>query len=338
MSWDRLSPAASASLSSAPVRANFQGIDESNWGPNWIMDPYFVNWPEGDDEPPAHYGALVGAGLAIDRDTVDFQSNGMACNLTVDSADGYLPQTIFASGDLPAYYQGKDFSFAVAVKTATANLAKMGIYDGVDVSYTTALHTGGDSWEWLVGTRTLDGSADELEVRFQVDLAGAPGNATFDLPVLIPGLIPPKRFIPCPVSEGVLYYPIVGSVAVDTNKFRYLGGRPFLVRNVTLHLDTVNTDAALIVDVNHWDGSAMQSMFSTKPQIADAAATKAGGANPDGTHRYRCFGSHKDDESETDTLLSVDIDQIGSTIAGADLEILIRAIQFQRPWGALAAF
>jgi len=335
MAWDRLSPVASSALASAPLRANFQAIDLSNLAPNWVQDPFFVIWAAGDAVVPSHYNALQGAGLAVARDTTNHRTNSMACKLTLGSADGYLPQTLFPAGELPILYRGMDVSFGCFIKTSTALLAKVGLYDGVGTAFS-GLHTGGGGWEWLAGTRTLAGAATELELRLQVDIAGTAGNATFDLPTVVPGSIPPQNFLPCPILEGAMIFPVPAAVATATNKGRFIMGQPFLVRNVTLRADTAPTGAGLIVDVNHWDGSAQQSMFSTKPTIA--ATAKNGGLNPDGTYRYRCFGGQKNAESDTDALLTIDIDQVGSTVSGSDLDILIRAIQFGSPLGMMRSF
>lgn len=338
MAWDRTSPAASSALSSSPVRSNFQALDQSNWGPNWCMDPDFLIWAAGDAVSPTHYGTLVGSGGSVARDTTDYQSNGMAMKVTLGSQDTYVPQTIFSSAEFPTYWRSKDFSFSCAVKTSTASLAKIGIYDGVGTTFS-SYHTGGGSWEWLTVTRTLDASATELEIRFQSDIDGTSGNATFDLPVFIPGPIPAQHFIPCPTVEGTLYFPVAGTISTGTDKFRFNPAYPMLVRNVTLRADTAPTGAGsnVAVDVNHWDGSAMQSMFSTTKAEIDPGNNN-GGRNPDGTYRYRCFDGQKNNESETDAHLSIDVDEVGSTVAGANLEILVRVLQYQRPHAAQKAF
>lgn len=331
MAWDRTSPAASSALSSSPVRANFQAIDSSNWGPNWCMDPYFLIWAAGDAAPPTHYGAVVGSGGSVARDTTDYQSNGMAMKITLGSEDTYVPQTIFSSSEFPTYWRSKEFSFSCAVKTSVASLGKIGIYDGVGTTFS-SYHTGGGSWEWLTVTRTLDASATELQIRFQADIDGSSGAVTFDLPTFIPGPIPPQYFLPCPTLEGVLYFPVVGAFATETDKFRFNPEYPMLVRNVTVRVDTAptGTGSNIAVDANHWDGSAMQSMFSTTKAEVDPTEN-SGGLDPDGTYRYRCFAGMSNDESETDAHLSIDIDEVGSTVAGSDGEILVRVLQFQRP-------
>lgn len=339
-SYDRTEPAASSALASSPVRGNFQALDYSNLAPNWIEDPLFVVWAAGDAASPSYWGALAGTGTAVARDTTNYLSNGMACKITLGSTTGYLPQTIFAVGELPASYQSKEISFGCWVKTSTASLAYIQVYDGTDTTSSSAggssgTHTGGGDWEWLYGTHTFNAAADELEVRLVVDIAGSSGNATFDLPTLIPGAVAPQDFLMCPTLEGSLVFPIEGAVSTDTIKFRFCGSRPFLVKNVTLQAQTAPTGQALIVDVNQWDSSA-QSMFTTKPQIAAGGTT--GGANPDGTYQRRCFQAVIDNDTEDEAMLTVDIDQVGSSAAGSDLNIYVRTLQFQSPCRAFRAF
>jgi hypothetical protein len=259
----------------------------------------------------------------------------MAAKLTLGSTDGYLPQAIFKAGELPAYLQGQPFSLGVFIKTSTALLAKAGLYDGVDSSFT-SVHGGGGGWQWLTVTRTLDAAATELELRLQVDIAGSAGNATFDLPTVIPGPIPPQLPLPCPAKEGTIIHQIRQAVSVGTDLFRFRSGRPYVVRNTSLAIKTAPTGSALIVDVNKWDGAAWQSMFTTKPQIAISATE--GGAEPDGTYENRCIGEGNNTDARTDRELNIDVDQIGSTVGGSDLNIYVRTIQFESPARALGSF
>ena len=316
MAWQRTKPAASADLESAPVRGNFQELELSNLG-NCMPDPYHLIWPAGDAAAPAGW-TLAGSGGAVARITSagNHLGGNMAVQLTLGAANTTLTRTLIPAGSFPTELQGKDVSIGVAIKTATASLAGVRIYDGVTMHEhaTTPYHTGGGSFEWLWVTATLDASATELSVVYYLDIGASSGNAVFDLPTFVLGGIAPQRFLPPRINEGVLVYPVVGDVATETDKFHFLAGLPFIIRNVTVRCKTAPTDASLIVDVNHWDGSAFQSMFSTRPTLA--TTEKNNGANPDGTYRYRCFDGMKDDDSVTDCLLGVDIDQVGSTLPG----------------------
>ncbi len=309
---------------------------------NLFPDPYFLIWPAGDAAAPAGATLSKDGNSALARNTTIPYIGGMSPELklgTTATVSTKLKYTIFSS--LPTELRGKFVSLGAAIRSATASLGQLELDDGGTSGITkSAFHDGGAAWDWIAFSHQFTANATKLDVSLVADIGGqgaAEVTALFDALTLILGPSPPASFIPTPSTEGALVFPVPGAAATATDKFRFLGGRPFLVRNVTLRAKTAPTGAALIADVNHWDGSAFQSMFSsTKPQIA--AAAKNGGKNPDGTYRYRCFDSQKDAGSETDALLSVDIDQVGSTVAGSDIEILVRVLQFQDPLAGLKSF
>lgn len=79
------------------------------------------------------------------------------------------------------------------------------------------------------------------------------------------------------------------------------------VSSVSLRVKTAPTGQALIVDINE-NGS---TLFSTRPQI-DAASTTGGGS-----------ASFSDTTLAPGSVITVDIDQIGSGTAGADITIML---------------
>jgi len=259
----------------------------------------------------------------------------MACKMTVGTTDIHLQQTLLPAGTLPSFYQGQTVSFGVWCKTSTADMAAAQIFDTFGATQTPA-HSGGGGWEWLSATHTFNASANMLDFRLRLlGAAGAGATATFDLPTVIPGPIPPQDFLPGIAKEGVLYFPFNGTVSTGIALARFISNKPFIVTNTTLNTITAPTGASLIVDVNHFDGAAYQTMHATKPTIAISGT--GGGADPDGTYRYRCFKGAENTGSITDALLGVDIDQVGSTVAGSDLIVLVRVLSFESPAYALLA-
>jgi hypothetical protein len=117
--------------------------------------------------------------------------------------------------------------------------------------------------------------------------------------------------------DGVLAVPIeaytfsvTGAVAVATGKSRiYLEG-DYVVETVRAAVNTPPTGAALLVDVNK-NGTTIYADQSKRPSIA-AGANSAVGNNPDVT--TLAAGDY----------LTVDVDQVGSTVAGADLTVTVR--------------
>lgn len=331
MAWDRTSPATNSALASAPVRGNIQALDEAIGSQNLYTDPKYLIWPGGDAVAPAGT-SVTGTGGSIARSTTTFKAGGMAPQLTMGSANTRLVKALLAS--LDASLRGMSISVGCYVNTVTASLAAIEIDDGVGQTLS-SFHSGGSGWEWLTATRVLDAAATKLEVNCYLDIGASAGNAFFDEMTVLLGPIPPQFPKPCPHAKGTLYIPRGGVQAVATNVFRFLGAEPFRVENTSLRADTAPTGAALIADVNHWDGAAYQSMYATRPQIA--AAASAGGADPDGTYRYRCFEKSRNTDGDTDRLLNVDIDQIGSTVEGEDLEIYITVLQYHNLLADLGA-
>ena len=126
--------------------------------------------------------------------------------------------------------------------------------------------------------------------------------------------------------------------AVGTDKRRYFPRRPGLVMDAQLWLNTVPTGSAFIVDVNTWDGSALTSMFTAggRPQIAISA--NGGAAQPDGTYARRCLAAHYGATRVTGSELTVDIDQIGSTVAGSELSVSLMILHYRRMLDSLLGY
>lgn len=78
------------------------------------------------------------------------------------------------------------------------------------------------------------------------------------------------------------------------------------------HLGTVNTGATFIVDVNK-DGTTLYTTQTRRPIIAISAATKTSTETATADITGLPKGS----------VISVDIDQIGSTVAGSDLTVSV---------------
>ena len=117
--------------------------------------------------------------------------------------------------------------------------------------------------------------------------------------------------------DGVLAVPIeaytfsvTGAVAVATGRSRiYLEG-DYVVESVRSAVNTPPTGAALVVDVNK-NGITIYTDQAKRPGIA-AGTNSATGNNPDVTSLVA--GDY----------LTVDVDQVGSTAAGADLTVTVR--------------
>ena len=314
-------------------KASTGAIAQTVGAKNLFPDPYVVMWPAGDAAAPAGATLTQDGNSALARNTTTYLYGGMAPELklgTTATVSSTLKWVLFSS--IPASWKGKTIGIGAAVYSATGSLGRLQIQDGGTGGTTSsAYHTGGSTWEWISFTHTIASDATKLEIYLEGNIGGqgvAEVSAIFDGISITKGPSPPTDVVMPVTVGGRLHFGVItGNVATNTDQFNFDATQPWLVTNVSLRAGTGPTGAALIVDGNHWDGTVWQTMYSTRPQIA-AAATE-GGADPDGTYRYRCFKGRKDTDSLTDGLFNVDIDQVGSTLTGADLQVDVAILQFQ---------
>jgi len=343
MAWDASKPVTDSQGSSAEIRAAFAAVERSLDGVNLQPDAMFKIWAGGDAVAPTLY-TLAGTGAACARigtglgDTgVDAGGTGpigesgarFAAKITYGSAAATMGRTLLASVASGDYFRGRSFSMGALVRSSVVSASRLEIYDGVGSAYS-PYHTGGGLWEWLTVTRPLDAAATQLLWRLRMEGAG---SASISGPTPTFGEIPAKVFLPGRVARGKIGFRIGGDVAVGnaaagSEKAFFRGNVPFIVTRVDLGARVAPTGANLIVDVNHYDGSVHQSMFTTKPTLV--ATNKTGFAVPDGTYRYRCFNGLLA-SGETDRWLTCDVDQVGSTLPGSDLAIELEVLQYGSP-------
>jgi hypothetical protein len=107
---------------------------------------------------------------------------------------------------------------------------------------------------------------------------------------------------------------IQGTIAVGTNIVpRFILPRAGTIQKVTAYCETAPTGASILVDIKK-NGNAGQSIFSGFTRITIAAGTNANSQ----TSVHATYGTLAADDT-----LTVDIDQVGSTIAGADVSLTI---------------
>lgn len=105
-------------------------------------------------------------------------------------------------------------------------------------------------------------------------------------------------------------FAITGTLSVVTGKSRiYLEGN-YTVETIRASVNTAPTGATILVDVNK-NGTTLYTTQSARPTIATSGFT-ANGNSPAVT--TFAAGDY----------LTVDIDQVGSTIVGSDLTVVVR--------------
>jgi lipopolysaccharide export system protein LptA len=125
--------------------------------------------------------------------------------------------------------------------------------------------------------------------------------------------VPIQRKIGLPVDASwecaVLSTSGVLIVRTGTGRFPIKGGT-FTIQTVAVMVNTAPTGASLIVDVNK-NGTTIYGTQSNRPTIA-ASGTSA------------TVGAHSVTSVTDGDYLTVDVDQIGSTVPGSDLTVVVR--------------
>lgn len=301
---------------------------------NLVANDTFLIWPAGDAAAPAHW-TLAGSGAAVARtgsglgDTTR-KVGSFAAKVTYGSATATLTQAlldsaVFGTADI---LKGL-YSIGVGcwVWSATGSIARIGVTDGVTTTRS-SYHTGNSAWQWLPLTaiHPISGSGTKLEVFCEV---GGAGSAYFSGFTSVLGNYLPSLWIPSEKVRGSIMLPVAGTLTTGVKGY-YAPARPILISDVQLFAATAPTGAKLIVQVASWDGAAFQNMFTTPPEVEISGFH--GNAVPDGTYRYRCLSSqHASAAPAAGGFLRTEITQVGSTIAGADLFIHIRGMQYKQP-------
>lgn len=107
---------------------------------------------------------------------------------------------------------------------------------------------------------------------------------------------------------------IQGTLATGTNVVpRIVFPKACKILKVSAYCETAPTGASILIDINK-NGNAAQSIFDGSTRITIAATTYEDSE----TSFHATYGALAADDE-----LTVDIDQVGSTVAGADLSITI---------------
>lgn len=116
-----------------------------------------------------------------------------------------------------------------------------------------------------------------------------------------------------PIGVRYYTYTVAGDLTVDPGVFRIynLTGKVLIISQVHIAVNTVPTGATILVDV-HENGTTIFTVQGNRPSIGIGSNTG--------------FSVVVDDSSwASGNYLQVDVDQIGSVAAGADLTVTIIA-------------
>lgn len=326
-----------------PVNLLTNDIVAQTFPKNLVGDAEWLLWPNGDAAAPA-YATLGGAGAAVARtgsglaDTTAPEYGRWCMKLTSGGgAAGSLTKTIIPASLVSrlaglSKFVGGDAVVPNAIvigriKCSVGSVARLDIDSGA-MSSSSLDHSGSGAWETIFAAVPISGTMTKLDFSCVVAAGGA---AAYFAPiaVVITRFPSPRLFLPGEWVRREYDFQIAGNVTTGARKFGHHPRRAGIVTDVQLSVGTAPTGQALIVDVNTWDGAALTSMFSTRPQIADGATD--GGAAPDTTYARRCLYPHFGATKVAGGLMTVDVDQVGSGAPGADLTITIGVLEPVRP-------
>lgn len=302
---------------------------------NYILDPLMLVWAAGDTAVPTCFAesgtaatyTRCGTGLG------DTSRKFGDWSLKVAAAAGGASKVKQAI--VPTYDDGLDsttWAFGAWVKTSDVDSVRLVIDDGATTS-TSSYHSGGGAWEWLTVEHTISASATKFEVYFQVNASKTayisgwtlqPGDTALGQPIA-------GRYGAFLVGIGA-----TGELAVADGT----GGRKFwrlpypcYFAGLAGAVNTAPTSQAITFDCDKsTDLSSWNAIYSTKPDIDAAAKEIDGGARtePDGTYQYRCF--------DASDYIRLNIDQVGDTTKGSDLEGDLLFITPLRPVLGMAGY
>jgi hypothetical protein len=304
---------------------------------NVVLNETFIIWADGDSAAPTGW-TLAGTGAAAARagtglgDTTrkvgDFCAKLTYGSATLTLSQDVLPTAAFSRVD---YLRGTTVGFGAWVKSAVANQARIYVTDGVTTTYS-SYHTGAAAFEWLSLTHVISGSGTKLTVGISVE-SSAGNPAYFSGPTLLLASLAPTNWRPTPNIVSTVGWTLQGSQTVGTTKGAYIFNRMAFVKYIQCSLQTAPTGSTTFkVDVNRTATTMLASA------VTFTAGDKATAKAPDGTYSQRCFpGTNLASGTTLTDQLSFDIDAVGSTIAGSDLNVLVRFLEFVDPFESVKA-
>ena len=237
-------------------------------------------------------------------------------------------------------------SFGAYVKTSIASHARLQFDDGDSQSnsddgsgHANGYHTGGGGWEWLYGSHQLSTAATKLELNFQVESSG---SAYISGVVICLSQFPPTEWFPEPVARGSVMIEIGGPQTTGDEKKVLHFARPTRIDRVEAYAGTDPTGASLDVDIEKFEPTTTwTSMLSGGSSALIDDGDGIGQLDMDNTaanYDHRCIGglhaaSGEGEATATENkLMRLNIDQVGSTVAGSDLFLRFDVVQCMHPF------
>lgn len=304
---------------------------------NVVLNETFIIWAAGDSAAPSGWtlagtgaaAARAGTGLGdTNRKVGDFCAKLTFGTTTLTLSQDVLPAAAFSRVN---HLQGTTVGLGAWVKAATGTQARIYVTDGVVTTYSD-YHAGDGSWTWLSLSHDISGSASKLTVGISVE-GSAANPVYFSGPTLLLASLPPTDWRPTPNIVSTVGWSVSGVQTVGTTKGSFLFNRMAIAKYIQCTLQTAPTGGTTFkVDVNK-NGSTMLGSV-----IAFTASDKAAAKAPDGTYAQYCWaGANIASGTSLTDQLTFDVDAVGSTIAGADLTVMVRFLEYVDPFESVKA-
>lgn len=162
------------------------------------------------------------------------------------------------------------------------------------------------------GTQTLSTISDagSLAALSSVTSAYITDGTIINADISSSAAIAVSKLAPLPVEIVVACSDETTALTTGTAKVTFRMPHAMTLTSVRLNVNTAPTGSVIIVDVKE----SGTTIFSTKPQIATSAFTSVGGA---------VTGVISDSSLADDAEITINLDQIGSTIAGKGLKVTL---------------
>jgi hypothetical protein len=309
---------------------------------NLIVNDDDQIWVLGDDVAPTG-STLTGTGAAsarcgTARGDTERKVGDFCARLTRGTTDAALTETLLSGASFvrAEFLKSLYACGGCWVKCATANAARIGVYDGVGYTYS-AYHTGGGTWEWLPVSRQINVAATGLYFLRCVNNAAVAAYFSGRTLMILSSSVSLPRYIPSDVVYGTAHFGVSGNLVAATALGRFIPSRMGLIKDIQADVKTCPTGATVLaVDINTYDGTAATSLFGDT-KLEFVASEYDAGKQPDGTYARRCVTGGFGNTIAAGQRITMDIDDVGSTIAGSDIGVEVRMLQYQSPlerfWG-----
>lgn len=299
---------------------------------NTVLNDVFIIWAAGDSAAPTGW-TLAGTGAACARagtslgDTTrkvgDFCAKLTFGTTTLTLVQDVLPTAAFTR---LSHLQSTVVGFGGWLKSAVASQIRMFVTDGVTTTYSD-YHTGDGTWQFLGETHTISATGTKLQIGVSMESSAA-NPAYVSGTILSLSAVAPTGWKPTPQVESNVGWALTGSQTAATTKGSFTFSRMAIVKYIQCTLQTAPTGATTFkIDVNRGGSTMLGSV------IAFTASDKAAAKAPDGTYSQYCFpGTNVASGTTITDQLTFDTDAVGSTVAGADLVVVVRFLEYCDPF------